>query len=914
MSDIVLLQETWLANDELHLLCSLDNRFHGQGVSAMDSCDGVLRGRPYGGLGILWRKELSGCKIMNLENQRIMSMQIENSNQSINLFNIYMPCDHRDNLDEFIDLLSHLSTAVEEAHYPYIAMIGDFNANMKPGLNTLFGNELKRFCRDELLSISDASHCPPSTFTFFSESHQSVSWLDHCISNANFHSVIRNVDVMHDFVSSDHMPMLINVDLRSARVDLGDGNKEPVTGKVKWHKLTKDDLSQYQARTELHLDTISLNHELMLCDDPNCHNQSHLQAIDRMYVSMVQALKTAGEETLKKKQSKKYNTIPGWNDICREIHSTARDAFILWIQNGRPHSGFIQQNMQQTRAAFKQALRKCRASESRSHADSLARKLLLKDTKEFWSEIKRLCGKHSVPLVSTIGSATGSNAICELWRTHYAGILNSIPPNRRTDDIKQSLQNCVSLSDSLHATEVKCAIGNLKLGQACGLDTLSAEHFRYASNKLPVLLALCFNAMLLHGHVPKCFSDTILVPIIKDKKGNFTDMNNYRPIAITSVVSNIFEKIVLLRIQDSLSTNDNQFSFKSKHSTDLCIFTLKSVIDFFITSSSPVFLCYLDASKAFDKINYWVLFDKLKKRNIPLILVRFFMVWFCSQEFIVRWGNCLSTPFSASNGVRQGGILSPLFFNVYMDDLSTILNVSKVGCIMNGVNYNHLMYADDLVLLAPSGRALQTLLKTCDMFAADNDITYNITKTVCMFIKPNVLNNVCMPIMKLSGNVIKCVTSHKYLGVHVTADMKDDIDIRYQCRNIYSRGNMLIRNFKSCSDSVKCQLFQSFCTSIYCAPLWTNYSKVGSLDRLKVAYNRVFRILMNLQHRTSMSENFISRGLNPFTVVVRKLIGSFRNRVLHSDNSLVKTIVDSIHFIYCKLTRKWNNAVLTFRA
>jgi len=173
------------------------------------------------------------------------------------------------------------------------------------------------------------------------------------------------------------------------------------------------------------------------------------------------------------------------------------------------------------------------------------------------------------------------------------------------------------------------------------------------------------------------------------------------------------------------------------------------------------------------------------------------MVWFSSQEFTVRWGNCFSASFSACNGVRQGGILSPLFFNVYMDDLSAILNTSVTGCRMNGVNYNHLMYADDLVLLAPSARALQTLLKICDMFADVNDVTYNTTKTVCMFIKPKDMKNNCMPMMKLSGNVLKCVTSHKYLGVLISSDRKDDEDIRYQCRNIYSRGNMLM--FLLCS-------------------------------------------------------------------------------------------------------------------
>ena len=131
-------------------------------------------------------------------------------------------------------------------------------------------------------------------------------------------------------------------------------------------------------------------------------------------------------------------------------------------------------------------------------------------------------------------------------------------------------------------------------------------------------------------------------------------------------------------------------------------FTLKSIVDYYISSSSPVYLCYIDASKAFDRIKYWNLFHRLIDRNVPVILVRFFMAWYCTQEFVVRWGKCCSTTFTTSNGVRQGGILSPLLFNVYMDKLSCTLNDAKAGCIMNGVYMNHLMYADDLVLIAPS--------------------------------------------------------------------------------------------------------------------------------------------------------------------------------------------------------------------
>ena len=536
----------------------------------------------------------------------------------------------------------------------------------------------------------------------------------------------------------------------------------------------------------------------------------------------------------------------------------------------------------------------------------------MKDTKSFWAEIKRLNGKSSTPIASTIGKSTGPNAIAEQWKNHYSSILNSVPPGRHYKGITEFLESTTYYNETLTAIGVKNAIADLKLGKASGLDTLSAEHFRYASNRISVLLSLCFSAMLIHSHVPKAFSDTVLVPMIKNKNGDITDIDNYRPIAITSVASKVFEKIILSRIQDSLYTNDNQFSYKAKHSTEMCIFTLKSIVDYYISSSSPVYLCYIDASKAFDRINFWNLFHRLIDRNVPAILVRFFMAWYCTQEFVVRWGKCCSTTFTTSNGVRQGGILSPLFFNAYMDKLSCTLTDAKAGCIMNGVHMNHLMYADDLVLIAPSGRALQVLLGYCDRFAQDNDVKYNTKKTVCMLVRPKEFKSDFVPCFQLAGFKLKCVSTNKYLGVHITTDQKDDRSIRQQCRNIYSRGNTIIRNFKHCSDAVKCQLFKSFCTSFYCASLWSCYT-IESLRHLKVAYNRIFRILMGMHHRTRMSENLISRGLDPFKVIVRKLSWSFRSRVLQSNNMLLKTIVNSMYFMRCKLSRKWNAAILNLK-
>ena len=95
-----------------------------------------------------------------------------------------------------------------------------------------------------------------------------------------------------------------------------------------------------------------------------------------------------------------------------------------------------------------------------------------------------------------------------------------------------------------------------------------------------------------------------------------------------------------------------------------------------------------------------------------MYIVRIVAFWYSSQLYFVRWGTSLSVGFTVSNGVRQGGILSPLLFNFYMNDLSVVLNKVPAGCCSAGLIINYLMYADDLVF-APSAKGLQKLLDVC---------------------------------------------------------------------------------------------------------------------------------------------------------------------------------------------------------
>ena len=134
---------------------------------------------------------------------------------------------------------------------------------------------------------------------------------------------------------------------------------------------------------------------------------------------------------------------------------------------------------------------------------------------------------------------------------------------------------------SVSTEEVTETISKLKKGKFCGPDGICAEALKAAHRKVYVLLSLCFSLCMSHGYIPQPLIETTIVPIIKNKAGNLSSGNNYRPIALANVMSKVFESLIILRCEQFLTTADNQFGFKSGHSTDFCIYTLKEFIEYY---------------------------------------------------------------------------------------------------------------------------------------------------------------------------------------------------------------------------------------------------------------------------------------------------------------------------------------------
>ena len=153
-------------------------------------------------------------------------------------------------------------------------------------------------------------------------------------------------------------------------------------------------------------------------------------------------------------------------------------------------------------------------------------------------------------------------------------------------------------------------------------------------------------------------------------------------------------------------------------------------------------------------VDHGKLFSKLQHRGLPTPILRFLVNWYSLQEMRVRWGGCFSEPFGVSNGVRQGGVLSPVLFAVYLDGLLEELSDSGVGCYWGHMFAGALCYADDIVILAPCASALRRMLDICSLYAHDHGLLFKASKTQlicfcscknCHFLPLISFNNTALP-------------------------------------------------------------------------------------------------------------------------------------------------------------------------
>ena len=136
------------------------------------------------------------------QDQSIIGLEVCLDSSSLNFINVYMPYCCDSNYDEYINYLSKISTLCDEIDSPNVLIVGDFNACP----NNNFGVLLSQFCMEHELKISDKINLPADSFSYVSDTHGTCSWLDHVVLSKSAHDSIHNIEILHQFILSDHRP------------------------------------------------------------------------------------------------------------------------------------------------------------------------------------------------------------------------------------------------------------------------------------------------------------------------------------------------------------------------------------------------------------------------------------------------------------------------------------------------------------------------------------------------------------------------------------------------------------------------------------------------------------------------------------------------------------------------------------
>ena len=205
-SDVIFLQEHWLFPADLPSLNKVHTEFMSFGISSMDVGNGIVVGRPYGGVAVMWRKSLaSNVKPVVFGDDRIIGLECIFNNVKMLLLGVYLPYNSSQNFEDFIFSLGKIRTIIEEFDSPYVYVLGDYNADIEK--QTSFGKELLSFCQESDLVIADTMFLSSGSVTHVNDGHGTESWLDHIIKTKGAFEFIQNINVCYSVVSSDHFPL-----------------------------------------------------------------------------------------------------------------------------------------------------------------------------------------------------------------------------------------------------------------------------------------------------------------------------------------------------------------------------------------------------------------------------------------------------------------------------------------------------------------------------------------------------------------------------------------------------------------------------------------------------------------------------------------------------------------------------------
>ena len=444
--------------------------------------------------------------------------------------------------------------------------------------------------------------------------------------------------------------------------------------------------------------------------------------------------------------------------------------------------------------------------------------------------------------------------------------------------------------------EVCKAIKSLKSRKSAGEDKLLNEYFSEASDILAGYITDIFNKVLDSGVFPEAWTKGIIVPI--HKKGDKNDCKNYRGITLLSNFGKLFTSVLNKRItfwcEENNTISDAQFGFRKGRSTVDAIFILQSLIERYVNANKRLYCCFIDLKRCFDTIYRNALWLKLFRHGMNGKMLRIIRNMYQYVTSCVKGCDSYSDYFEIAVGLRQGEIISPIMFSLFVEDLELYLQ-DRIDC---GLNTNDLclillLFADDMCIVGNSPEDLQASLNRLYEYCNNWGLEVNVDKSKVVVFRKR--GGVRLNESWLYGNEsLDVVNDFNYLGVTLNYTGNFNLNVQTLHGKALKAMNALLSRLKQYNTmpKVALQLFDSFVSPIlsYGCEVW-GFSKSKQLENIHLKF---CKNVLGVRQSTSNVAVYGELGRYPLYINRYIRIIKYWFKLCNTDNIILKaSLLDS---------------------
>lgn len=458
-------------------------------------------------------------------------------------------------------------------------------------------------------------------------------------------------------------------------------------------------------------------------------------------------------------------------------------------------------------------------------------------------------------------------------------------------------------------TEILNMGQSINSNSAAGLDELHTKAMKSALPFLLIPITYLINLSFSTGIYPNKLKNTIIIPI--HKKGDPSDCSNYRPISILSFMAKLFDKAYYNRLLSFAKKNnlisEHQFGFREKLGTTNAICKVYSQIMDYLDKSQVCIGIFLDLRKAFDSISHKGLIKKLSYLGIRGVASDWLSSYLSERTCVTRVNGILSDSRNLGNGTPQGSVLSPLLFNLFINDITEVIS--------SGLT----LYADDTFLLF-GGYYLNNIIKEANIklekinkWLKNNNLALNLKKTVYIVFSNIGKNTEFLDHISVDNYCLSRVSSYKYLGIIFDQHLSWNVHIESLCSSLrqicgitYRIKNIIPHKYLK---ELYHAMFQSKLSYAFC--IWGNTSNYN-ISRLSVLQKRIIRNINNAPFLAHTKELFLKNEILNVNQLYNYLCSIFLYKDYHGPKLIVRLSEKEVftrsnnffHLEQCKTSKK----------